>query len=228
MSTDEYDAMTGRGYRIWFAKPYLTPIDLQDIKYAATNICRYNGHVHWSLLQHLTLCTLLAQYNLSRGYVMYPVGTGPQGDSLITVTMSEPSEYLVAQCACHDMHETYVGDVISGLKKYLSEFKAIELDWETYVLSTFGLDLPTGNTKWFVKFIDNRALTLEMKGAHHLSADRVQEAFGTPEQTEEEIYTYVRDLDPNTCWFIIKSAIDTYKEGEQYGENRTRQPNGDC
>lgn len=216
---DEFDAMTGRGYRIWFLKPHLTPVDLEDIRYSTSNICRYNGHVKWTLLQHLTLCTLLAQYHMTNGYVMYLVKSGSEQE-LKTVTITESPEYLVAQCTCHDMHEIYVGDVISGLKKYLSEFKAIELSWETYVLSTFGLDLPTGNTKWFVKYIDNRALTLEMKGAHHLSADRVEEIFGTPDETEQDLYKYVRDLDPHTCWFIIKSAIDSYKEGETYGENR--------
>jgi 5'-deoxynucleotidase YfbR-like HD superfamily hydrolase len=213
---DDFDAMTGRGFKIWFLRPELTPIDLEDIKYAANNICRYNGHCTWSLLQHLTLCTLLAQYHLSNDYARFP-----NKDSV-----PESVEYLVAQCACHDMHEIYVGDVITGLKKYLTEFKQIELLWETYVLSTFGLDLPMGATKWFVKYIDNRALTLEMTGARHLSAGRVTELFGQPEEAETEIYEFVRELDPHACWFIITKAIEAYQEGEEYGEDRVKQPNG--
>jgi hypothetical protein len=217
---DDHDARTGRGYKIWFLKPELTPIDLEDIRYAASNICRYNGHCRWTLLQHLALCTLLAQFHVNRGYIKVKEGTVPEG-LLTTSVLSIPESYLVAQCACHDMHETYVGDVITGLKKYLSEFKTIELAWETYVLSTFGLDLPTGTTKWFVKYIDNRALTLEMMGAHHLSANRIAEAFGIPEEEEKNIYMFVKELDPQACWLIVKSAIDAYKEfGEIYGENR--------
>ncbi len=203
---DNFDAMTGRGFKIWFNRPELTPVDLEDIKYSAQNICRFNGHCKWSLLQHLTLCTLLAQYHLDPAM--------------------ESTEHLIAQCACHDMHETYIGDVISGLKKYLADFQKIEALWETYVLSTFGLSMPTGTTKWFVKYIDNKALTLEMIGARHLSADRVAKIFGQPEEEETEIYEFVRELDPDACWFIINSAIETFKEGKENGENRIKQSDG--
>ena len=213
MQTDKFDSMTKSGYKIWFKRPELTPIDMEDIRVATENICRFNGHHKWSLLQHLALCTLLAGFHLKTRRSSLP---------------QAEDTYLVAQCTCHDIHEVYVGDIVTGLKKHLSEFQIIENAWEAYVLSTLDLDVPEGEIKSWVKYIDHRALTLEMMGAHHLASSKVMEAFGLPDEEEINIYISVKKKDPDECWTIVKSAIDTYRQGKIYGESRNSEPNGYC
>lgn len=211
MDPDSFDSMTGRGYKIWFYHPERTPVDLNEIKHASTNICRFNGHFTWKLIQHLALCTMLAEYHTENGYVPYKTGAGPNGP-LTTTIISDSASYLIAQCAAHDFHEIYVGDVITGLKKYLNEYKVIEKLWETWVLKNFDLDYPEGNTKWFVKYIDLRALTLEMIGNGHMKANTVIELYGQPDEHELRIYEQISKSTPDQCWNIITKAIEKYRE----------------
>lgn len=213
------DAITHIGYSLWYLKPERTPIDLEDIRYALGNICRYNGHLEWNLLRHLALCTLLAQHNTYNRFLALVEQDGAEN------AFEKTSEHLelVAQCACHDIHEIYVGDITSGLKKHLPDFQRIELLWETYVLKTLGLDLPTGKVKAFVKEIDLKALALEMTILNHPGAKYV---YVPVDEEEMRIFDLVQNTSPSACWLIIIEAIEQYQNGVKNGENRVGESNG--
>lgn len=193
LEDEDFDAMTSKGHKIWFLHPERTPIDLRDLKKASSNVCRYNGHCVWKLIQHLALCTELAE--LATRSSIY----------------DGQREYLIAQCALHDIHEIYVGDVVSGLKKLLPQYKDIEILWETRVLDYFGLDLPTGFTKGFVKEIDTRALCLEMTYLRHPGASRVIARIGASSLDEIQVFQRVCTMSYHQCWQLLMKSILNYR-----------------
>lgn len=157
------DMMTISGEWIYFDKPYASEIKFQDLQIHTSNINRYNGAVHWSLLQHLTLCYLLAKhYNASPKEAIY--------------------------CLAHDLHEIIVGDVVSGLKKYIPQFQALELAWETRVHYALGIPLQE-SPKEFVKLVDLKALCIEMHFLGHPGAEITRKKW-FPEMTIQEVRSY--------------------------------------
>lgn len=183
------DMITAHGYSVWFKDPSRTHIDSADLKTHTTNICRYNGAVQWSLVRHLALCVRLARKRLP------------------TVT-TDFQKLQPGYCASHDFQEVYLGDVVTGLKNHLTQFQALETEWEEYVHDSIGLPLKHRDNK-FVKWIDQRALVVEMKNLKHPAAPLVANKYdGNPTAQENEAFIQtVVDPDPwDTVWKAVQEA----------------------
>lgn len=179
---------TSRGHRIRFLCPEMIPIDPLDLKTHTRNICRYSGAVDWRLIRHLALCTDLVREKLK---------TGEQGISIIDA----------GYCAAHDLHESYVNDMVSGLKKHARNYASIENRWEVYVHKQIGLPLHKANAS-FVKQIDLRALVIEMTCLNHPAAELVQEMFGgVPTEQELKSMEYIQSISLTDCWHIVWGAV---------------------
>lgn len=124
------DAITMSGQVIYFDTPSKTIISFYDIINSARNLCRYNGAIKCNLLTHLILCYYIAE----TPYIINKV------NSLFKMQknyneIKDLEKYLKFHAFAHDFHEIYVGDMVSGLKKYCQDFKLIEQAWENYILS---------------------------------------------------------------------------------------------
>jgi hypothetical protein len=184
------DSITHSGEWIFFLHPDRTEIHLQDLYYASSNIRRWNGHLDFSLLKHLTLCVLLAKEN-------------------------DYSLEEVAHCAAHDLHEIYVGDVVTGLKKYIPQFIKIEKEWEYYLHDYFNLpNWDQSEFKTKTKIIDSRSLCLESTlFKDNRVLDLMQELFPNDPLTKREIelLKYVISLENETAWNIVFNALSFSK-----------------
>lgn len=206
------DMTTASGQHIYFRKPELTKILLEDLAVHASNICRYNGAVRWPLINHLALCIDLAvdyQEHLET-YIKYkPV-------AINTINLG----YV----ALHDFHEIYTGDMVTGLKTHCKDYSKIENNWERWVHKSMGL--PKGHPVedvQLVKLIDRAALCLEMSYLNHPAAKITLDKY--PELTELVHTPRVIDLidsvaatslETNAQYVIetIQSAQDALKEME--------------
>lgn len=197
---------TYKGHLVDFNIPSNTTIDIDDIKFALSNIRRYNGHLDWPLLKHLVLCVCLAQYN-------------------------DYTDEEVAYCAAHDIHEIYVGDMVSTLKPFVPEFVRLEKNFEYHVHDFFNLDnWCLSENKCKTKWIDLRALCLEMTlfPDNRFFALRI-DLFPNLSFDEEEIQILhsIKRLSNEDAWEILSHALllnrtdlkERYKIGQQ--ENRT-------
>ncbi len=200
---NDYDSATSQGHKIWYLSPTLTFIDERDIKTSTANICRFNGHIDWKLIQHLALCTMLASHHVCQDFYWC------EADGFLQmIVIEDDSALLVAQCAAHDFPEAYIGDIVTGLKQYLYDYKKIEYLWEEHVLGAFNLQIPESTVKQFVKYIDLRALCLEMHGGGHMAYSRICQNYGTPSEQEFQIYEFVKELSLESCWRIVIDAIN--------------------
>lgn len=180
------DMITSQGHPVWFLEPEKTPVDVRDLKTHTRNMCRYSGALEWHLVKHLALCVKLAEDRYGR---------------------SSKMPRIAAYCAAHDLHEIYVTDVVSGLKKYLPEFRKIESSWEEYVHEEIGLPWDHRPSRE-VKFIDERALVLEMTFLGHPAADLIQRRHGGPPRPNEElVFTKIHAHTRPACWGIVWRAI---------------------
>lgn len=179
----ECDSTTSGGQPVWFYYPERTPLVRPVIKNQLQNICRYNGGVPCRLIQHLALCTELAEYH-------YP------GQPIIR-----------GYCSWHDAHETVVADVVAGMKQHVPQFREIELLWEIYYHDTVGLPwgLHPGKP---VKHIDLRALATEMYSLGHGGAPRTDKyAGGPPTRDESEIFQTVWGWSLDRCWDVVWGSV---------------------
>ena len=105
------DMVTFAGHPVWYDHPNAIVIDLQDIKEASKNICRYGGHKNWRLIQHHALCGKLAiNYLFPYGYVEE---FNSFADSDLYVDNYKKARIRAA--LIHDFSEVWTNDVISGL-----------------------------------------------------------------------------------------------------------------
>ena len=105
--------LTSLGLYFNLQEPDPADVDIDDIAYALSNICRFTGHVHtyYSVAEHCYRASLIV-----------------------------PSLYAL-QALLHDAAEAYIGDVSSPLKRLLPDYRAIEERVEAAVLTHFKLPL---------------------------------------------------------------------------------------
>lgn len=174
---------TATGATIFYDDPHTLDVRLEDVRIATTNICRYNGHINWRLVQHLALCVLLAR---EAGY----------------------DRLQAAYCAAHDVHEIYAQDVVSGLKRYLPMYRAIEAAFEIHVHDQLGLPL-CHKDEDLVKTQDLRALVVEMTYHNHPAASRAASYAGGAATTRElEIISTVANMSMMACWELVVEALE--------------------
>lgn len=114
---------------------------------------RYAGAVRWSVLQHTALCLRIF-------------------DTLL-VPVIGPARLTRRYVVAHDLHEGYVLDLPSGLKRRLPEYKTrIENPWEAHVHASLGLAWPLPlDAERIVKQVDGLALVAEMTLLGHAFRD---------------------------------------------------------
>lgn len=185
----QIDGQLVSGHFIKFDQPDLTNITLESLHTNIVNTCRYNGGLEWMLSKHLALCGLLVR--------LYAVH----------------SALLQAGYGCsHDLHEAITGDMVSGLKKYCPGFTALEDAWENHTHTCIGLPLNHRNDK-LIKFVDRRALVIEMTMLGHPAAERTAHNYGGPMTTEEQaLFERVSSMSAEDAWDKIVRDIETAKE----------------
>lgn len=179
------DSLTISGQPIQYLHPEGTRLKFRDVFPALSNICRYNGMVDWKLIKHLALCTELAEHYYK----------------------DIPS--IIFYAAIHDFSEVYLGDVVAGLKKHLTDYKQIECLWETWVYNEFGVREPSEAEYNAVKFIDLRALALEMSILQWPIESSVLVNISGYQRTETEskLFKHVLQQDNASSWSTILGAI---------------------
>lgn len=197
----QIDMVTAQGHEVNYMYPRRTVVDPQDLKIHTKNICRYNGALLWQLVKHLALCTLLAKQRNPAHMMAYKTPKDIQERSI-----------QVAYCSSHDFHEIYCTDVVSGLKKYLPQYKLIENVWEEYVHHYLGLPLHDRNDA-FVLYVDRRALVIEMACLGHPATKLVSEWYGGPmTDIEQDIFNTVNNMSLDEAWTLV---WNTFKQGKR-------------
>jgi len=177
--------MTCTGAEVVYLDPSHTRIRGRDLLVHLSNSCRYSGAIKVPILLHLALCTRLGLL----------LGCTPQ---------------TLAYVAAHDLHEAYVGDLPTGLKRVLPGWEKIEDAWEQYVHEQLGLAWPPPhNVKLFVKAIDLVALLVEMRHFQHPCYWEGCERVGR-EPTREEMMELdtLTDEDPVSWYFTVQQAVN--------------------
>jgi hypothetical protein len=193
------DSYTTNGDPIFYQEPSRTPLSLDYMKLCCSRIYRYNGGLEWRLIQHLALCSTLTEKAL-------PSDIGPLNYFTIR-----------AQAACHDLHEVYVGDVVTGLKRLLPNYMDIEMRFERHVHNFLNVPYPSPHSynREQVKKIDIIALLLEMKHLNHAAfqfqMDRSLHLCSvsiTPDM--DEIFHRISLLTYDECWDTILNSFQVY------------------
>lgn len=123
-----------------FDTPSSIRFDWADVQVGLWNQCRYQGQIKVNVLQHSVVVLMLAKHR-------WP------GDKLIH-----------ALAAAHDLHETFLPDIVRPLKKVIPQYHEWEERWEEWVHRSIGLPWPlTEDQKRRVEEVDSRAVTLEVR-----------------------------------------------------------------
>jgi len=102
------------GLKFHFLDPQISEVDIRDIAWALSHICRFTGHVKkfYSVAQHCChVCDIL------------------------------PEEFKL-QGLLHDAQEAYCQDLAQPLKQYLPQYKEMELRIEKAMAKKFGIQFP--------------------------------------------------------------------------------------
>lgn len=143
------DLHTRTGLPLWYPYPERTPVRPADLRIHLANARRYAGAIDCPILLHLAACVSIAKA------LDYPA-------------------YLLEYVAMHDMHEAYIGDIPTMLKRHLGAgWREIEASWEKRLHAAFGRGLPSGEMKAAVKLVDLLALYGEMTALGHPAASRI-------------------------------------------------------
>ncbi len=120
------------GKKFWIFDPKVEEVDIKDIAHSLALQCRYNGHCNnfYSVAQH----------------------------SVIVSKLVSKEQALAA--LLHDATESYMGDMISPFKKFMPQFKEIELNLEKVIFEKFGIRNVNHHE---IKEADNTALVTEMR-----------------------------------------------------------------
>ena len=132
--------LTHSGKRVSILDPRMEQIDIDDIAWGLSSICRYSGHTShfYSVAQHSVLVSKMV----------------PQEGDL-------PLWGLL-----HDAAEAYLGDVVAPLKILLPQYRTIEDNLEKIIYESVNL---WGPRPAIVKEVDLRMLATEIPQvmAHH-------------------------------------------------------------
>jgi hypothetical protein len=186
------DMTLSTGKPVWYLHPERTPLDLNDFRTPLENICRYNGGLRWHLIRHLALGVLLCRVRF---------GT----DNL--------ARNIAGYYAAHDLHECVVGDMVSGMKKYVPGYQRIEDSWELHVHEQIGLPLELSISPRAVRELDLLALVVEMTRLDHPAQDIARINTGlTPSEAELHCFDHVMNMSDSECWATIVEALETARE----------------
>lgn len=107
------------GTRIDLSNISESDINLRDISHHLAKICRYGGSLpiwkHYSVAQH---SVLLCNYTRKKGY----------------------NKEIQRMALMHDATEAYLGDIVTGLKKLLSDYKLLESKLHSIICSKYGVE----------------------------------------------------------------------------------------
>lgn len=133
--------ITNSGVKIDLEKITIDDISLNDIAHHLTKICRYGGALelnkHYSVANH---SVSLFYYALDNGL----------------------SEEVQRNILMHDAAETYLGDLVAGLKRLLLDYKEIESYVEKLICEKYQLSTNIA-VKAIVKDLDSRIVLDEAK-----------------------------------------------------------------
>lgn len=200
------------GKPVWYMDPELTPLELSDFRVPLENICRYNGGVKCSLMQHLALGVLLCELRFGSETAI--------------------ARNIAGYYAAHDLHECIVGDIVSGMKKHLPGFRTIEQAWEQHVHEQIGLPLELSMSKEKVREIDLLALVVEMTNLGHPAVEIAKQNTGlnaTPEELQS--FQIVSSWSADASWRIITKTINTVRDelnGKSRNRKQDRHPSAGC
>lgn len=140
--------VTHTGQKVFPSNIETVKLSLEDIAHHLTKIQRYGGALP------LDKCYSVAEHSIHMAEY--------------ALRCRIPNRIDIARvCLMHDSSEAYLGDIVSGLKKSLPDYKEIEKRLETQIELKYNLDR---KYKKQVKLIDTRILLDEIKG---LLSDRL-------------------------------------------------------
>ena len=118
---------TRKGLKVDIQNPQPDQFDIEDIAYALSNTCRFNGHCSGflSVAEHSVL-----------------------------VAQRLPKQLQLAGLL-HDATEAYLGDIPSPIKQFLADYKAIEKRFEEAIIRKFDLELTEND--WLIPTKPNEA-----------------------------------------------------------------------
>lgn len=136
----EYAFRTHSGHMLSFDRPQDATIDIEDVAHHLARVCRFGGAVdeYYSVASH---CTYISRELERAGY----------------------SPYLAAAGLLHDSTEAYLGDMVSGLKRLIPQYREIEDAWEARIQDHFGVYWKEGRVRQIVKDADLRARLAEVR-----------------------------------------------------------------
>lgn len=162
-----------------------TEIRGDDLRIHLTRLCRYNGAVEFSVLQHLALCALLAEK------------WGP---------------VVKGYAAAHDLHEAYTGDLNGKIKRlpWLADlWLEFESRWAAHVHRSMGLPWPLPEqVQDMVDAIDHRALFVETFtcGGHENLVERLRQPQAVS-AWEQDRANLVLGMRTPALWAVVSGAI---------------------
>lgn len=117
-----YAYRTYSGRMLDFSDPEHADIDAEDIAHSLARVCRYGGAVDgfYSVASH---CVYVSRQLEAHG----------------------ASPYVQAAGLLHDAAEAYLGDVVSGLKRLLPEYRLWEARWEARIEAHFDVHFSAGS-----------------------------------------------------------------------------------
>lgn len=156
---EEQEATLALGSPVWFLHPSRTPINLEELKIHVINLRRYVGARDVRLIDHLHICNWLCERapSMTRFLQFWD-----KSHNLIHVDRVIQKGFV----SVHDLPEAILGDVSTGLKKHLADYRGLETIWEPHVHTEIGLPL-VFRSNHFCKAIDMTALVLEMQATNH-------------------------------------------------------------
>ena len=184
------DMITAFGHSINYLHPEKATIDTEDIRVHTQNMCRYNGAIKWELIRHLVLTPR----------VLYQPPFQHSPDIKYNWTLQK------AFCAAHDFHEYIVGDMISGLKKYIPDYNKIETAWEQRVHEAIALPLEYRNNR-VVREADLKALVVEMTFLNHPAKKRVARRYQQPTSEDMKHIEHISSMSLEDCWREVWNTV---------------------
>lgn len=176
------DMHTASGQAVFFTEPAKTQIYAFDLYTHLKNQNRYNGAVECSILMHLAICVTICE-------------------------LSEESEAFTAQVAAHDLHEAYVSDMVTGMKRRLYTFQDIEVSWEVYLYAQLGIPRPEKDDIYRLKDIDMAALYGEMHLFGHPAKELVTLKDPPMRYVAKAAAARMSNVGPEAHWKVLCRAI---------------------